>query len=51
MRPEFEFNGKPWRPTQCHTLFAPYNLQLEQELRRAGSRRPAGSAPPTSSTG
>lgn len=31
-RPEFEFNGKPWRPTQSHTLFAPYNLQLEQEL-------------------
>ena len=30
--PEFEFRGKPWQPTQSHTLFAPYNLQLEQEL-------------------
>ncbi len=32
IRPEFEFAGKPWQPTQSHTLFAPYNLQLEQEL-------------------
>ena len=32
VRPEFEFNGKPWAPTQRHTLFAPYNLDLEQEL-------------------
>ena len=24
--------GKPWQPTQSHTLFAPYNLDLEQEL-------------------
>ncbi|MHB1328492.1 MAG: indolepyruvate ferredoxin oxidoreductase family protein [Gemmatimonadales bacterium] len=32
VRPEFEFAGKPWQPTQSHTLFAPYNLQLEQEL-------------------
>jgi len=32
IRPEFEFGGKPWAPTQSHTLFAPYNLQLEQEL-------------------
>ena len=32
VRPAFEFRGKPWQPTQSHTLFAPYNLQLEQEL-------------------
>ncbi len=32
VRPDFEFGGKPWQPTQSHTLFAPYNLQLEQEL-------------------
>ncbi|MGE3614776.1 MAG: indolepyruvate ferredoxin oxidoreductase family protein [Gemmatimonadales bacterium] len=32
VRPEFEFRGKPWQATQSHTLFAPYNLQLEQEL-------------------
>ena len=32
VRPEFEFRGKPWQPTQSHTLFAPYNLDLEQEL-------------------
>ena len=32
VRPDFTFNGKPWQPTQSHTLFAPYNLQLEQEL-------------------
>ena len=32
IRPDFTFNGKPWKPTQSHTLFAPYNLQLEQEL-------------------
>src|SRR5262249_15926022 len=31
-RPEWEFRGKPWRPTQSHMLFAPYNLVLEQEL-------------------
>ncbi len=30
--PDFEYRGKPWQPTQAHTLFAPYNLQLEQEL-------------------
>ena len=32
VRPEFEYRGKPWQPTQSHTLFAPYNLDLEQEL-------------------
>ena len=32
VRPEFEFRGKPWQPTQSHTLYAPYNLDLEQEL-------------------
>lgn len=30
--PEFEFRGKPWRPTQTHNLFAPFNLQTEQEV-------------------
>ncbi len=30
--PEFEFRGKPWRPTQSHNLFAPFNLQTEQEV-------------------
>jgi indolepyruvate ferredoxin oxidoreductase len=30
--PEFEFRGKPWQHTQSHSLFAPYNLQLEQEV-------------------
>ena len=30
--PEFELRGKPWRATQSHMLFAPYNLQLEQDL-------------------
>ncbi|HKP28194.1 MAG TPA: indolepyruvate ferredoxin oxidoreductase family protein [Gemmatimonadales bacterium] len=32
VRPEFEFRGKPWQPTQSHTLIPPYNLDLEQEL-------------------
>ena len=31
-RPGFEFRGKPWQPTQSHNLFAPYNLQTEQEV-------------------
>ena len=30
--PPFEYRGKPWRPTQSHTLFAPYNLAMEQDL-------------------
>ncbi len=30
--PEFEFGGRPWRPTQSQMLFAPYNLALEQEV-------------------
>jgi indolepyruvate ferredoxin oxidoreductase len=30
--PEWEFRGRPWRPTQSQTLFAPHNLALEQEL-------------------
>ena len=32
VKPEFEFRGKPWQPTQSHTLIPPYNLDLEQEL-------------------
>ena len=32
IRPEFAFRGKPWQPTQSHTLIPPYNLDLEQEL-------------------
>jgi len=30
--PEFGFRGKPWQPVQSHNLFAPYNLQTEQEV-------------------
>jgi indolepyruvate ferredoxin oxidoreductase len=31
IRPDFEYRGKPWQPTQSHALYAPYNLALEQE--------------------
>ena len=32
VHPTFEYHGKPWQPNQSHTMFAPYNLQLEQEV-------------------
>ncbi|NDJ35636.1 MAG: indolepyruvate ferredoxin oxidoreductase family protein, partial [Chloroflexi bacterium] len=32
VRPEFEFAGRPWQPTQDTRLVAPYSLQLEYEL-------------------
>ncbi len=34
--PNFELNGRPWRPTQTHTLGAPTSLAMEQEITRAG---------------
>ncbi|MEO8448967.1 MAG: indolepyruvate ferredoxin oxidoreductase family protein [Gemmatimonadota bacterium] len=30
--PDFDFRGKPWQHTQSVNLFAPFNLQMEQEL-------------------
>jgi indolepyruvate ferredoxin oxidoreductase len=32
VKPEFEFLGRKWQPTQSHALFPPYNLVLEQEV-------------------
>ena len=30
--PDLTFNGRPWRPTQTHTLGSPTSLALEQEI-------------------
>ena len=30
--PDLTFNGRPWQPTQTHTLGAPTSLALEQEI-------------------
>ena len=32
VRPEFEFNGRPWQANQDTRLVAPFSLQLEREL-------------------
>ncbi|MEM7331115.1 MAG: indolepyruvate ferredoxin oxidoreductase family protein, partial [Chloroflexota bacterium] len=32
VRPQFEFNGKPWQPIQNNALLAPYVLDQEREM-------------------
>ncbi|GAB4164240.1 MAG: indolepyruvate ferredoxin oxidoreductase family protein [Roseiflexaceae bacterium] len=32
IRPELQINGRPWQPTQVHTLGSPTSLVLEQEI-------------------
>jgi indolepyruvate ferredoxin oxidoreductase len=32
VQPAFELHGRPWQPTQSHTLAAPISLALEQDI-------------------
>ena len=32
VEPEFQLNGRPWRPTQNTALLSPYSLQQEKEI-------------------